>query len=184
LKKFLKSHAAGRPTVPISKRLLLAVLVWAVLLGGLFLYLGQRHLHELTTEYTFKPAQGDFALQINSTFPMGADLFALRSKEPLPAPLKVWLNGMALKIPEADFSVPSAVRLEEVQGIFDGRNEFYIESHPASREGTPGALKLELFRGRKMLFEKTLWTDGASKIASTFYVDLHEKEPEHKGHDG
>ncbi len=155
----------------------LAVAVWVVILGGLFVYSRARHLivplPEPTT--TIKPLSGEFSLELTPTYDVpAADDFAAVPSDPI----VLSLNGREIyrRQSPAPAGIPIPVTWNtELSPVNEGENELFVSANPpeATYPGTPG-IRVRLLRDGEEVAEETLWGHHGHKVEGPVYLVFPE----------
>ncbi len=160
-------------------RILLTVLVWLVCIGGLhaFLQYRQSHRPERARPQALKRAEGEYALEIVSSFAVEPDPFAVRIGEEKAAALTVRAAGAEVLRLTERLPGDTPVRLEPVPHLLQGLNEFYIEASPPPGGGHH-ALRVRLLRGKTMVAQESYWGEGGAVVGGVFRFTLASDEAE------
>lgn len=160
-------------------RILLAILIWAVFIGGTALYLSRRESAVKTPkQFVREKASGIYAVEITATFAAEPDAFSIHKFSVL---LK--LDGKPLLENKEKIEAGKSMRVEPVPGIVVGENEFYFEANPLDEElNQAHAVRVRIFRGGETIAEHSLWSDPGTKLATTFRLKVAPKPNEHEGH--
>jgi hypothetical protein len=159
-------------------RLVTAIVVWLLLLGGMRLYMEHRQEASSVSDATNPSlesvrrgnATGAFALEILPSFALEPDPFALLAAPADAAPsLVVRLNGAEVLRRDERVEADTPLRIQPVDGLLEGANEFHIEANPPLQEhDRPHAVRIRLTRDGRTVAEQTLWAEPGTPIADTF----------------
>lgn len=166
-------------------RTVLAVVIWAVLIGGLSAYMHSREGARTLVAYRFQEASGAFSLELVGTFAVEPDPFALEVGDNQPAALMVRLNGKEIVRRAERLDPGSPLRVDPVAGIVEGANEFYLEAYPpAAKTSRYNAVRIRILRNNQVVGEHSSWAEPGARIADTFLltVAVDSKEEEKHGH--
>jgi hypothetical protein len=160
-------------------RPLLAIAVWVVLIGGLSWYMQTRQ--EVAAVQSFQPTalETKLTMEVNSSFAMEPDPFALQVDERDQAvALLVRLNGRDVLKRTEKLADGSWIVVDNVQGLVEGRNEFYVEAYPMLKEASQAhAVRIRVKREDQTIAERTLWSEPGSRIAATFSLEIEPTKP-------
>lgn len=158
----------------------LAVAVWVVILGGLFVYSRARHLIVPAPEpaKTIKPLPGKFSLELTPTYdvPAGDDFATEASNKSDPIVLK--LNGHEIfrRSTPAPGGIPIPITWDtELSPVNEGENEFFVSANPsdATYLGAP-AVRVQLLRDGEEVAEETLWGGEGHRVEGRVYLVFPE----------
>jgi hypothetical protein len=124
-------------------------------------------------------AEGKFSLEVTLSFDAGAD--SAFSLDPTRSTaVRVEFRGRELLRIDEPVAAGTPLRIDDVEGIVPGPNEFYIEAHPAN-QGLPvaHAARARVFRDSHPIADETLWSEPGLPVQGVLRVDV----PEHaSGH--
>jgi hypothetical protein len=147
-------------------RILLAIAVWVVVVGGTSLYL---RLHEARASanrpVVVERLVAGYRLELTPTFAAAPDPFALQLDASATAPaLVVKLNGEELLRRTDTVAAGEVIVLEELPQLRAGENEIFIEAAPPGEAALQShALRVRVAHGAEMVADQTLWsTPGAA----------------------
>ncbi|MBN2431662.1 MAG: hypothetical protein JXQ27_09315 [Acidobacteria bacterium] len=158
-------------------RVIYAILVWLVFIGGVGLYMQTRGTaaESLLPVAASRPSVTDYTLRLQATFMAALDPFAL---DVIPAaesvPVEVRVNGRPQMVALAqDLEAGAVYRVDTVIGLHPGENEIYVAATPDTAEADrTHAVRLDLLRRGRIVDEKTLWSDATGRIAGVFRVNI------------
>ena len=160
-------------------RPVLAIAVWVVLIGGLSWYMQTRQ--EVAAVQGFQPTalEAKITLEVTPSFAVEPDPFALRVDEKDQAvALLVRLNGRDVLKKSEKLVGGSQVTVDDVQGLVEGSNEFYVEANPPLNQASQShAVRIRVKRVNETLAERTLWSEPGSRIAATFSLEVKPTKP-------
>lgn len=161
-------------------RPLLAFLLSLAIFGAVGGYL--RFLHRVQaelvpTEATSAPAQaaGTFSLDVTLTFDAGGEnAFALEPTQATALVVRFGERDM-LRVEES-IAAGAPLRVEEIEGIVPGPNEFYVEAQPAD-QGQPvaHAVRVRVFRDGNPVGDQTLWSEPGLPVRGTVRIHVREE---------
>jgi len=165
-------------------RFFLSLIIWLVIVGGLFLYTWQRDAglpHGPSIVEAAKHVEGDHLLEITPTFSVVKDPFALQSDTDKAALLELKLNGKNLDAPAGDMRRGEVIRVLELPGLQVGFNEFYISASPPIAENMlDHGIRLRLLDGSSVLLDDTIWASSGAVVSGTISFTLAaETDDEH-----
>jgi hypothetical protein len=125
-------------------------------------------------------AEGKFSLEATLSFDAGAD--SAFSLDPAKSTsVRVQFRGHELLLVDEPVAAGSSLRIEDVEGIVPGVNEFFIEAQPAS-QGLPvaHAARIRVFRDGHPIAEETLWSEPGLPVQGIVRVDVPEHASDHE----
>ena len=167
-------------------RIVLVVLIWVVLAGGLALYMHNRTAVQSAPEMELHAARGEFALEVTTTFPLEPDPFALRSdgNEDAPA-LVVRVNGREVLRRTERVEPGAPIRVEPFTGLGQGDNELYVEANPPlDIAGRSQAVRVRVLQDSTVIADRSFWSDQGNRIAAAFPVHIDRRETEERDSHG
>ena len=157
------------------RRVVLAILIWVVFIGGFSLYMRRRRVGATPAEGpTAPPAAGSFTIAVTPDFTATPDPFALWGEDGTgAAALAVRLNGKdVLRLAER-VEAGKPVRVRDVAGVVVGPNEVYVEASPPVGDSARAAtVRVEVLREGKPMAETTLRGEGSSAVAGSLRFDV------------
>jgi hypothetical protein len=164
-------------------RLVIAACIWLVLVGGLFTYMHERDTVGVAEQYQPRRAVASYAIEITPTFSAEPDPFTLQSETGRKASAIILrLNGKEIPNLPENAEQGSPIFVNNVQGLVEGLNEFYLEAAPPVATGDRiHAIRVRVLRDGLPVAERSFWSGAGSKIAVTFPLEI-ELEPQEKGH--
>ncbi len=154
-------------------RPLAAIIIWVVLVGGLYCYMDSRETIDTSPQIQVEKSPEIYKLIITTTFNTKKDPFVSKQGSGSGDAFSVKLNGSELVRSENGFEAGSAVVIENVDGVKTGANEFLLEANPSHySQATAGAMRVQLFRSHEKLIDKTFWVDNGEKLVSTIRLDV------------
>lgn len=165
-------------------RFLLIVVVWFVILGGLWTYSRQGAEAvgvpgEAVAEAA--AAQHEYLLEITPTFTVEEDPFALKLDDAKTEGIEIRVNGQPVAIASA--VVRRGVKMDagRLENLVAGRNEIYLSAAPPYDESDrEHGVRLVMTRDGNTVVDKTLWSSGGSLVSGTVNFEL---EAQGEGHD-
>jgi hypothetical protein len=153
-------------------RILLAVLIWIVFLGGLGFYTQQREgaVPPPVREENRTAGVDGLSLEVVATFDIAPDAFGLRAGEPSPS-LLVRLGGREVLQETGEIPAGTRIGIAPLTGALPGLNEIYLEARPPVALDS-GAVRVQLLREGIPLAEDTFWASSGRLAAGTFRFTL------------
>jgi len=166
-------------------RFLLVVVIWIVIVGGLWNYISHRDAkRELIVSATpiDLTVEGQFALEITPTFSTEDDPFALTTSENISSSFEVKLNGNALDMSALEFQRGETIRNGKVTGVLTGHNEIYVNASPPLSENTlEHGLRVKFYQDDTLLLDRTVWADQGTLVSGT--ISFNHSQNEEVSHD-
>jgi hypothetical protein len=115
------------------------------------------------------PAAGKFSVELTLSFDAAKDDFALENQ---PA-VVVRMAGRDLIREEEPLTAGRPLRAEDVAGIVQGQNAFFVRAVPAQDfMGRPCAARLRIFRDDDVIGENTLWSPPGGLVVGEVAVEV------------
>lgn len=157
-------------------RFFLSLIIWLVIVGGLFLYTWQRDAALPTGPAVVaaaKQAEVNYILEITPTFSIVEDPFALQSDTDKTALLELRLNGQSLAAPAVDMRRGEVIRIRDLSELQVGFNEFYISASPPIAENMlDHGIRVRLLGGSNVLLDDTIWASRGAVVSGTINFTL------------
>ena len=163
-------------------RPILAILVAAIVGVGLSLFLRSQKPTDAAPLLGSSVAEGDFGLAITLTFDAGPDPFALDADS---APsLTVEHHGKLLLRETESLPAGKPIRIDNVEGIVDGQNTFYVRCTAQNEEAfVARAIRVEVLRDDQTIAEETLWSDPGKPVRGPVNVEVKRAVDTKRVHD-
>ena len=150
----------------------LVVLLTVAVLGGTKWFIDSHQPVDDGPSLQLIQAPGDFTVEVTLSFDAGPDEFSLDETD---APsLLLQLNGVEV-LRRAD-TIPaeeSPLRIQSVDGLVVGRNEFYLEVSPADTSSIqPRAVRVRVFKDGTPIAKETLWPEPGDVIQGTIALEV------------
>jgi hypothetical protein len=161
-------------------RFFLVVIVWIVIVGGLWSYISYRDGKRL--QYTAQApvdlsVEGRFSIEITPTFSTEKDPFALTTADSSDAPLEIKLNGRALAIDAQEVQRGQTIRLENVTGMLAGHNEIFVyASPPLAESNLEHGVRLKVYEDTTVVVDETVWASEGALVSGTVSFSHLQKE--------
>lgn len=163
-------------------RVLLALAVWIVTLGGVGLFVrSYQPAGPAVALAARRPAAGVYALELTTSFSAQRDPFTLapEDSDTQPPAVLVKLAGQELLRRTEDLPAGQAV-VVPAPGLVVGENEFYLEARPPIDQSHQAhALRVRILRDGQPVAEKTFWSQPPLPLIATFPLDIPPQEPGH-----
>lgn len=157
-------------------RIIVAVLIWICFVGGVGLYIHHRSRAAVTSAgpVEMETAEGNYALEITSTFIVEPDPFAIQSNDQeKPSALLVRLGDLEIIRITDRMEAGTPIRVEPLRGLVIGDNEIYVEANPPlNQAGRSHALRMQVLKNGQAWKEKTFWSTPGGKVADTLRLIL------------
>jgi hypothetical protein len=154
----------------------LALLVSLAILGSVGGYLKfARYAHERNAApgaETNARAEGTFNVEVMLSFDAGVD--SAFSLDPAKSTaVRVRFRGSELLRVDQPVTAGTTLRVEDVEGIVSGANEFFIEAQPANQGfGAAHAARVRIFRNGHPIADSTLWSEPGLPVQGVVRVDV------------
>jgi hypothetical protein len=156
-------------------RPLLALLLSLAIFGAVGGYL--RFARELQQQRAIvgaenTAAEGKFTLEVTLSFDAGADsAFSLDPSKS--TAVRVQFRGREVLRVDEPVSAGTALRVEDVEEIVPGANEFYVEAHPANAAlPVAHAARVRVFRDGHPIADETIWSEPGLPVQGTVRVEV------------
>ncbi|MGD9818404.1 MAG: hypothetical protein AB7V04_06860 [Desulfomonilaceae bacterium] len=165
------------------KRPLLVIIIWTILIGGLYIYMNSRESIVEQLDKQPEISSATYRLVITTSETTEKDSFALTIGNDAAIALSARLNGAEVFRSEEGFQSGKQTIIDDIKGARVGLNELFIEVNPGLMAyDRPMAVRIQLFRSFEEIADKTLWTEPGDKIISTVQFLIPE-ESSRKEHD-
>ena len=151
-------------------RPILAVAVAVAILGGLQFYMSSRPTPTFRKPPPEVLAEGKFDLELTMTFDAEPDQFAFDPAEA--TAVSVMFEGEDLIRRTETVQEGKPFIIEDIQGIEEGRNEFFVEATPKDAfELKTRVLRLRILRDGVVIGDHSLWSEPGTSVAGTVVID-------------
>jgi hypothetical protein len=166
-------------------RILLAVTIWVLFVGGLSLY-----MHRLDRAVSGGPgvveperAAGDYTIVVTPGFAVEPDPFALATDDSeTPPALIVRLGGEEIYRSGDRLGGGRPIMIEPGENLVIGSNEIYVEaSPPADEYDMDHAVRVQVLRDETAVAEETFWAGGGNRVTGALQFIL-TREPAEDDH--
>lgn len=163
-------------------RLIAAVVISSLILGGLGLFIEKRDRRSASdvVERRIEAAEGKFSVDVTLSFsPATSDPFAVATERAEKKPVVVVrLNGSdllsALEAPPAG----ELISIEKVDGVNIGENEFLVEADPPLSEANRAhAVRVRVLRDGQPIAEQTTWSEPGTRLVARFRLNVPAAKP-------
>jgi hypothetical protein len=171
-------------------RIIIAIAIWAVILGGVTTFQRHRNMRQVSQTAGQSPvkvsASAVYSLAVTPTFKAEPDPFALQTDTTeTSAALVVRMAGTDLLRVTDQGEAGQALRIESLPNIQVGLNEIYIEGAPPTDQGGQRhAVLVELFRNDVWIQQASFWSVPGGKVTGVLRFEVEEdtgRAPDH-GH--
>ncbi len=167
-------------------RFFLTILIWIVIIGGLFVYSRQRNSIEAGIQIqnpATREAVDVYALQITPTFSIEKDPFALQTEEEAASGVELRLNGASLSVTAENLQRGIPWKLENVAGVVVGNNEIYVQASPPLFEShQEHGVRVQLLKSGTVIVDRTIWSNQGSLVSGTIHFQVKEEAHEEHVH--
>jgi len=156
-------------------RPLFVLLLSIGLLFGMNWFLGlnptSSHSHH---ELQVIEAPGEYAVDLTISFDAGPDEFALDVSEDAPS-LLVQMNGkQVVKRSGEVLASESPIRVESIEGVTVGNNEFFVQASPKNLAGA-NCIRVRILRDDAVVANETLWSSPGEIIQGSVRLEVPEE---------
>lgn len=161
-------------------RFFLVVIIWIVIVGGLWSYISHRDGKrlEVTRQTPVNlSVEGHFSIELTPTFSTEEDPFALTATDTPTSNLEVKLNGVAIALDAQAVLRGETIRIDNITGMLVGHNEIYLNaSPPLSENSLEHGVRLKVFEDSSIIVDETLWSDQGALVSGTISFSHLQKE--------
>lgn len=162
-------------------RFVLSILIWLILVGGLWVYTSKRDASKPQAANAASidlSVQGVFSIEITPTFSTEKDPFALTTDDTASSTLELKLNGTSIALPFDDLQRGKTVVLENIAGLLMGHNEIYLKaSPPLSENALEHGIRIKVSEKDNLIADKTIWSSPGALVSGTVsFNHLAEKK--------
>ncbi|PIE59471.1 MAG: hypothetical protein CSA32_03730 [Desulfobulbus propionicus] len=162
-------------------RILLTLVVWGALIGGLWLYMNtRRDMGALPADSQVITGQEtkNLTVVITTTFTLARNPFAFTADDAPPQNFILRLNGVFITFPGKELKPGEPYHLSHVPVMADSHNELFFQTSYAYETNREHAVRLQVILGGKTVAEKTFWSQGGTTISGTMTF-IPGKEAKH-----
>ncbi len=167
-------------------RFLLSLMIWIVIVGGLWLYTWQRDMaraNVVASQVRIHEVDDDYSLEITSTFSVETDPFSLQLDDSPKTPLQVLINGREIELDTEVLRRGEVLKKEKVPHLVVGSNELYLKASPPFNESNMDhGMRVRLLQAGGIVLDKTVWSRQGSLVSGTVSFQLEETAGESHGH--
>ncbi len=168
-------------------RFILTLLIWIVMVGGLWLYTWQRDagLPDAPPEAkAVEQAQGRFTLEVTPTFTIASDPFALQLGSSSAPAIELRINGKPLSVPADTIQRGQVIDVGELAGLQAGFNEIYISASPPFEESMlDHGVRVRVLKDGVAITDQTLWAGNGAVVSGTAGFDILAGKDQHHDHE-
>lgn len=151
------------------RRIFLSLLIWLLLVGGLYEYMRRRDASsiERPSGAPLAAAAGTYTLELTPSFDPKPDPFTLNSAANPPPALFARLRGRDLLIRTGDGDVKAGIPLfaENIPGVSEGENEIALAASPPLDATTiRHFLQARILQNGLPIASETFWADGSARV--------------------
>jgi hypothetical protein len=157
-------------------RILAAIAVWLVLVGGTGLYLRQHEARAASGEAAPEaPLAAGYRVELTPTFAAAPDPFALQLDAAATAPaLVVRLNGTEILRRADNVVAGEVIVLEEIPPVAEGANELFVDAAPTGDAALQShALRVRVMRGAETIADETVWSVPGAALSGGVTFTAH-----------
>ena len=167
-------------------RIVLVVIIWIVIVGGLWAYVWQRDAAVVNT-IAEKPivelAEQSYSLEITPTFSTEVDPFALDTSDANTETLEVRLNGNQIPVTGIQLERGLTRTIPTLDGVVKGHNEIYLKaSPPLSQHTLNHGIRIRLFENDSPIADHTLWNSRGSLVSGTVSFEIGSVQEDDHDH--
>ena len=167
-------------------RVVLAIAIWVVILGGLAAYFATRHAVQpaAVQQQQLAPLPGEFYVELMPTYDVPAkDDFALVAIDPVTLSLNSHEIYVHTQPAAAGQTIEVRWYLEQVP-LIAGKNEFYVVAAPpgGAFKSAPG-IRLRLMRDGAVQDEQTIWGEPQRKVQGPVPLNYSNFQEQQDFHD-
>jgi hypothetical protein len=163
-------------------RFILTIIIWVVIVGGLWSYSKQRQIVEASIvrqNPTIAEVEEIYSLLLTPTFSVEPDPFVLQIENSTAA-VDLRLNGMTIPLDSGSLRRGYPWTLAKVGGLVEGQNEIYVQaSPPISESDLEHGVRVQLLKGEVVIIDSTLWSKQGSLVSGTIHFELKAKDDQH-----
>ncbi|NJL07414.1 MAG: hypothetical protein HC900_03490 [Methylacidiphilales bacterium] len=157
-------------------RIVFAMLINIVFIGGLALYMSHRDKYAAMNAAPLKTytAKKKYRLEITPAFALQPDPFTFTgNSSQKPALLSVKMGTTeVLRLTQPN--QPGKAIFANISGLHKGDNELYIEASPPP-DDICHALRVRILENSRPIADTTFWAEPGSLISDSFYFHLEEE---------
>lgn len=165
-------------------RFILTVIIWVVIVGGLWSYSRLRLEAEaniVRTAPVVIKIEDAYSLRVTPTFSIEPDPFALLSDDSASAGVELRLNGTVIPLESDSLQRGVPWVLNRVEGLIKGINEIYIKASPPIAESNlEHGVRVQLVLAGAATVDETVWGEQGALVSGTIHFELQTKHEEHE----
>ena len=163
-------------------RFLLSLIIWVVIVGGLWQYTALRDaglVKQVATPVDLS-AQGAVVIEITPTFNLEEDPFALQTTTASASSIEIALNSRQVPTDSIELTRGKVARIDDVQGLLQGHNDIYVKASPPLAESDlEQGLRIKVFVDDVLLDEHTIWSSNGALVSGSFSFKYMQEEGDH-----
>ncbi|WP_028580200.1 hypothetical protein [Desulfogranum japonicum] len=162
-------------------RFLLVLLVWGIIIGGVYLYTVKRDSRTVAAVPVAEAVSLDakhFSLEITPTFNLEKDPFALVLDDQQTL-LEVRINGKNLQVDTQQAQAGQVMQIEHLANLVHGPNEIFIQAAPptaASASASEYGVRIKVMEDSLPIAETTLWSNAGSLVSGSLHFTITTTE--------
>jgi len=165
-------------------RIILSLIIWVAIVGGLWGYTQSRMLLKGHPVQNVQPEMErttrSFSLGITPTFSVEEDPFSLALDQNNQQGFQVAVNGKLIPISPDELKQGQRLTITDVGNIARGLNEIYVQASPPLQAAEiEYGVRILLLEEETIVAEKTFWSQSGSLVTGTLVFNLEEKEQDH-----
>ena len=151
-------------------RPLLALAIVIGILGSVAAYMKFQAAHQVVAEAPQeKAAKASYNLEVTLTFDAAADAFALQDA----TSLLVTFRGYAILKKTEPVIAGESLKVEDVAGIVEGRNEFFLQATPSDTGGaSQHAARVRILQAENVVAEQTMWSPAGEPVQGLLTLEV------------
>ena len=165
-------------------RLILVVIIWIVIVGGMWTYVWQRDASVVGSAAEtpiIELSSQQYSLEITPTFSVEEDPFALNTSDTGSEQLELRLNGKLLTFANILLERGQVQLIDNLKGVVNGHNEIYLKaSPPVSQFMLNHGIRVRLLENGAAIVDHTIWNSQGSLVSGTIAFETGlTKEDDH-----
>lgn len=165
-------------------RFILTVVIWVVIVGGLWTYSRQREIAEagiVREKPVITAIEEKYTLRLTPTFSVEKDPFALQVEGETGMGVDLRLNGSPVEVAADSLQRGIPWVLESVDGLVVGHNEIYLQASPPLVESErEHGVRVQLVKGGQAVVDRTVWGEQGALVSGTIHFELHTTGDNHE----
>ncbi|WP_027182721.1 hypothetical protein [Desulfovibrio inopinatus] len=160
-------------------RIVLVLVLWIAILGGVAVFLGRPGNGPQLGEQSTEAVDMAFSLELTSTFDSAGDVFG--EDEGRNGGVSIQ-NGKYIVTGVGPLEAGIPMQIQDLGPMHVGDNEIYVSVRPVADSGVVvHALRLRVWQGHGILAETTLWDDGGENVDGIIRFRVPDQGRREKG---